>query len=148
MLGQLLFHIKILPTILTRQLLGAGGSAVLLGREQGLEPLSALPRTLDLEDPMIPEKQHVINCVCVAYFQIIGVGTHHLLQWSSLCFFKQSFLENLSPQSLFDHLGPCLDQSGPFWTISDKNDFFTPNGQNRVLQSTAVRRHCTDWYEI
>ena len=75
MLGQLLFHIKILPTILTRQLLGAGGSAVLLGREQGLEPLSALPRTLNLEDTMIPEKQHVINCVRFAYFQIIGVGT-------------------------------------------------------------------------
>ena len=36
--------------------------------------------------------------------------------------------------SLFDHLGPRLGPSGPFWTISDKNDFFAPNGQNRVLQ--------------
>ena len=36
--------------------------------------------------------------------------------------------------SLFDHLGPRLRPSGPFWTISDKNDFFAPNGQNRVLQ--------------
>ena len=25
--------------------------------------------------------------------------------------------------SLFDHLGPRLGPSGPFWTISDKNDF-------------------------
>ena len=25
--------------------------------------------------------------------------------------------------SLFDHLGPLLGPSGPFWTISDKNDF-------------------------
>ena len=46
-----------------------------LGRVQGFEPLSALPRTLELEDPMIPEKQNVINCVRVAYFQIIGMGT-------------------------------------------------------------------------
>ena len=23
----------------------------------------------------------------------------------------------------FDHLGPLLGPSGPFWTISDKNDF-------------------------
>ena len=36
--------------------------------------------------------------------------------------------------SLFDHLGPCLGPSGPFWTISDKNDFFAPNGQSRVWQ--------------
>ena len=36
--------------------------------------------------------------------------------------------------SVFDHLEPLLDPSGPFWTISDKNDFFAPNGQNRVLQ--------------
>merc|ERR1712004_363920 len=36
--------------------------------------------------------------------------------------------------SLFDHLGPLLGPSGPFWTISDKNNFFAPNGQNRVLQ--------------
>ena len=36
--------------------------------------------------------------------------------------------------SLFDHLGPLLGPFGPFWTISDKNDFFAPNGQNRVLQ--------------
>ena len=36
--------------------------------------------------------------------------------------------------SVFDHLGPLLGPSGPFWTISDKNDFFAPNGQNRVLQ--------------
>ena len=34
--------------------------------------------------------------------------------------------------SLFDHLGPRLGPSGPFWTISDKNDFFAPNGQSRV----------------
>ena len=26
--------------------------------------------------------------------------------------------------SVFDHLGPLLDPSGPFWTISDENDFF------------------------
>ena len=25
--------------------------------------------------------------------------------------------------SVFDHLGPLLGPSGPFWTISDKNDF-------------------------
>ena len=36
--------------------------------------------------------------------------------------------------SLFDHLGTLLGPFGPFWTISDKNDFFAPNGQNRVLQ--------------
>ena len=36
--------------------------------------------------------------------------------------------------SLFDHLGPLLGPFGPCWTISDKNDFFAPNGQNRVLQ--------------
>ena len=34
--------------------------------------------------------------------------------------------------SVFDHLGPILGPSGPFWTISDKNDFFAPNGQSRV----------------
>ena len=26
---------------------------------------------------------------------------------------------------LFDHLGPRLGPSGPFWTISDKNDFLS-----------------------
>ena len=36
--------------------------------------------------------------------------------------------------NVFDHLGPILGPSGPFWTILDKNDFFAPNGQNRVLQ--------------
>ena len=34
----------------------------------------------------------------------------------------------------FDHLGPLLGPSGPFWTISDKTDFFAPNGQSRVWQ--------------
>ena len=29
-------------------------------------------------------------------------------------------------QSLFDHLGPLLGPYGPFWTTSDKNDFFCP----------------------
>ena len=28
--------------------------------------------------------------------------------------------------SVFDHLGPILGPSGPFWTILDKNDFFCP----------------------
>ena len=41
--------------------------------------------------------------------------------------------QNGQPKS-FDHLGPHLGPSGPFWTISDKNDFFAPNGQSRVLQ--------------
>ena len=36
--------------------------------------------------------------------------------------------------NVFDHLGPFLGPSGPFWTISEKNDFVAPNGQNRVLQ--------------
>ena len=36
--------------------------------------------------------------------------------------------------SVFDHLGPILGPSGPFWTISDKNDFFAPNGQSRGWQ--------------
>ena len=36
--------------------------------------------------------------------------------------------------NVFYHLGPILGPSGPFWTISDKNDFFAPNRQNRVLQ--------------
>ena len=30
--------------------------------------------------------------------------------------------------NVFDHLGPILAPSGPFWTILDKNDFFAPNG--------------------
>ena len=34
--------------------------------------------------------------------------------------------------NVFDHLGPILGPSGPFWTILDKNDFFAPNGQSRV----------------
>ena len=36
--------------------------------------------------------------------------------------------------SVFDHLGPLLGPSGLFWTISDKNDFFAPNGQSRGWQ--------------
>ena len=28
--------------------------------------------------------------------------------------------------------GTLLGPSGPFWTISDKNEFFAPNGQSRV----------------
>ena len=36
--------------------------------------------------------------------------------------------------SVFDHLGPILGPSGPFWTISDKNDFSAPNGQSRGRQ--------------
>ena len=48
---------------------------------------------------------------------------------------------------LFDHLGPRLGPSGPFWTISDKNDFFAPNGQNRVLQRCfgAKYQFCFVW---
>ena len=34
----------------------------------------------------------------------------------------------------FWQLGTLLGPSGHFWIISDKNDFFAPNGQNRVLQ--------------
>ena len=34
--------------------------------------------------------------------------------------------------SIFDHLGPLFGQSGPFWTNSDKNDFFASNGQSWV----------------
>ena len=34
--------------------------------------------------------------------------------------------------SAFDHLGPLFGPYGPFWTISDKNDFFARNGQSRV----------------
>ena len=75
-LGQLLFHIKILPTILTRQLLGAGGSAVLLGSVGRLEPLSALSGTRHLEDEAIPEKKNVINCVCVAYIFRLTLWEH------------------------------------------------------------------------
>ena len=44
---------------------------------------------------------------------------------------KETKMVNLS---VFDHLGPLLGPSGPFWTISDKNDFFAPNGQSRVWQ--------------
>ena len=76
MLGQLLFHVKILPTILTRQLLGAGGSAVLLGSVGRLEPLSALSGTRHLEDEAIPEKKYVINCVCVAYIFRLTLWEH------------------------------------------------------------------------
>ena len=36
--------------------------------------------------------------------------------------------------NVFDHLGPILGPSGPFWTILDKNDFFAPNGQSRGWQ--------------
>ena len=36
--------------------------------------------------------------------------------------------------NVFDHLGPILGPSGPFWTILDNNDFFAPNGQSRGWQ--------------
>ena len=62
------------------------------GRVQGFEPLSALPRTLELEDPMIPEKQHVINCVRVAYFQIIV--------WEPLAMELPVLLQTVFPRKL------------------------------------------------
>ena len=45
---------------------------------------------------------------------------------------KENKMVNLS---LFEHLGSLLGPSGTFWTISDKNDFFAPNGQSRGWQS-------------
>ena len=35
--------------------------------------------------------------------------------------------------SLFDHLGPRLGPSGPFWTISNKNDFFAQKHLRQTL---------------
>ena len=38
-------------------------------------------------------------------------------------------------------LGTLLGPSGPLWTISDKNDFFAPNGQSRGWQSCFGAKH-------
>ena len=41
-----------------------------------------------------------------------------------------------------------LDPFGPFWTISDKNDFFAPNGQSRVWQRCSGAKNnnfCWKW---
>ena len=63
--------------------------------------------------------------------------------------------------SVFDHLGPILGPSGPFWTILDKNDFFAPNGQRRgwqrcfgakyqflFLQSSRLVFHGFSWFQV
>ena len=39
--------------------------------------------------------------------------------------------------NVFDHLGPILGPSGPFWTILDKNDFFAPNEQSRGCRGAS-----------
>ena len=45
---------------------------------------------------------------------------------------------------LFDHLGPRLGPSGPFWAISNKNEFFAPNGCGGGASEQKIN-FCLKW---